>query len=172
MYTPSPKRSLDTRRTDSRPGPRFATFLLSARIVKVLSAIEYVSSQLAHGRGRGLTYSMRPVRRTLQSSHQDICIVHSVIFIRSNSKYELYNSVCGIGVCIEIYSNAPMSNLLAAIHCLPTEPIHKPVADKGFFQRYLRIQSRSMQHEKHEGELDRGHAVASERIEKRGECKE
>ena len=116
-----------------------------------------------------MTYSMRPVRRTLQSSHQDIYIVYSVILIRSNNKYELYNPVRGISVCIEIYSDVPMSNLLAASHCLPTEPIHKPVTDKGFFQRYLRIQSRSMQCEKHEGELDRGHAMASERELKRGE---
>ena len=82
---------------------------------------------------------MRPIRLTARSSHQDICIVHSAIVIRSNNKYELYNSVRDIGVCIEIYSDTPMSNLLAASHGLPTEPIHKPLTDKGFFQRYLRI---------------------------------
>lgn len=68
------------------------------------------------------------------------------MFIWSNDKYELDNSICGISVRKEIYSEAPMSNLLAANNCLPTEPIHKPLSDKGLSQRYLRIQSRSMQH--------------------------
>jgi len=71
------------------------------------------------------------------------------MFMWSNDKYGLYNSICGISVCKEIYSRAPMSNLLAGNDCLPTEPIHKPLTDKGLSQRYLRIQSRSMQREEH-----------------------
>lgn len=47
-----------------------------------------------------------------------------------------------------------MSSLLAASISLPTEPAHKPLADKGLSQRYLRIQSRSKQREEHEGNLE------------------
>jgi hypothetical protein len=36
------------------------------------------------------------------------------MFIDFNDKYELYNSIRGIGVCKEIYSDVQLSNFLAA----------------------------------------------------------
>lgn len=151
MYTPSPKRSLDTIRTDSRPGVMVATFLSSARIVKVLSAIKHALDTSWYV--GGAIYSMIPIRRTEQSFHQRICIVHSVMFIDSNDKYELHNSTRKIRVCKEICSDARMSNLLTVGISLPTESVHKLLSDKRLSQRYLRVQPRSMQREEHESEL-------------------
>ena len=99
-YTRSPKTSLDTSRTDSRPGERLATFLSSARIVKAVSAIQYASEPSWYM--EGVTYSKTSVLRTEQSFHRCICVVHSVMIINFNNKYTLYNSIRGIGVRKEI----------------------------------------------------------------------
>lgn len=73
---------------------------------------------------------MIPIRRIEQSSRQRICIIHSVVSMDFNSKYELHNPTRGIRVCKEICSDARMSNLLTANVSLPTESVHKPLSDK------------------------------------------